>query len=584
MIHFPICWMKLIVMVDYVQEYIEKVKSGEILVGKKIQQAIDRHEADLKKEDFPYYYDPKYAENIVKFISMLPDPKSGKPNKLASFQKFILGMLWGWRRKKDHTRRFKKAYLSLARKQGKSLIVSGIALYCLIYERNPYQARQIYATANKRDQAKIVFNMVKSQLKALRGKSKEIKKRTKVLQNELLMKDDSFMKPLSADADTLDGLDTLLGIFDEYALSKTTEMMDVIETSMGQQEEPLIIIISTASSKLNYPMYSVEYQYITKLLSGKVVGDEYLALCWEQDGPKEIKDQSNWIKSNPLMEIPNQRERLTERKQLLLDEGKAKGSVSNVLTKEFNIWVQSSQESYMNEEEWLAAVAEDYIKDTDLTGREIYVGLDLSRVNDLTSISWIIPIREESKLYCDSYSFVANRGGIESKEKEDATPYRQFEQAGYCTISNHPDGLIDYHDLVNWIVDFVETNSFELKGIFYDPYNAGNVITDLAKYYEDELIEVRQGMLTLNAPTKQLRTDVIQGKTVHANNPLLNRAIRNAITKENNDTIMIDKSMNRNKIDPIDALINAYTQAMYHDFDEADINELLESGEYGFGW
>ncbi|EHQ2679013.1 terminase large subunit [Enterococcus faecium] len=574
-------------MIDHVQKYIDEVENGNILVCEKIQMAIDRHKKDIersKRDDFPYYYEPKYTQNIVKFISMLPDPKSGKPNKLALFQKFILGMLWGWRRKKDNTKRFRKAYLSLARKQGKSLIVSGIALYCLIYERNPRQARQIYATANKRDQAKIVFAMVKSQLKALRGKSKAIQKFTKVLQNELTTTDDSFMKPLSADADTLDGLDTLLGIFDEYALSKTTEMMDVIETSMGQQIEPLTIIISTASSKLNYPMYSIEYQYVTKLLKEEVVGDEYLALCWEQDNAKEVADTDMWIKSNPLMELSEQKERLTENKKRLLGEGKAKGSISNVLTKEFNIWVQSSQESYMSEEEWTSAVAPDYIKQTDLTGREIYIGVDLSRVNDLTSISWVIPIREESKFFVDSYSFVANRGGIEAKEKEDKTPYRQYEQAGYCTISSSPDGLIDYHDLVNWLTDFIESNNFELKGIFYDPYNAGNVITDLSKFYEKEMIEVRQGLITLNVPTKQFRTDVIKGKTVHSNNPLLNRAIRNAITKENNDTIMIDKAMNRNKIDPLDALINAYTQAMYHDFDEEDINELIERGEYGFGW
>lgn len=574
-------------MIDHVQKYIDEVENRNILVCEKIQMAIDRHKKDIersKRDDFPYYYEPKYTQNIVKFISMLPDPKSGKPNKLALFQKFILGMLWGWRRKKDNTKRFRKAYLSLARKQGKSLIVSGIALYCLIYERNPRQARQIYATANKRDQAKIVFTMVKSQLKALRGKSKAIQKFTKVLQNELTTTDDSFMKPLSADADTLDGLDTLLGIFDEYALSKTTEMMDVIETSMGQQIEPLTIIISTASSKLNYPMYSIEYQYVTKLLKEEVVGDEYLALCWEQDNAKEVADTDMWIKSNPLMELSEQKERLTESKKRLLDEGKAKGSISNVLTKEFNIWVQSSQESYMSEEEWTSAVAPDYIKQTDLTGREIYIGVDLSRVNDLTSISWVIPIREESKFFVDSYSFVANRGGIEAKEKEDKTPYRQYEQAGYCTISSSPDGLIDYHDLVNWLTDFIESNNFELKGIFYDPYNAGNVITDLSKFYEKEMIEVRQGLITLNVPTKQFRTDVIKGKTVHSNNPLLNRAIRNAITKENNDTIMIDKAMNRNKIDPLDALINAYTQAMYHDFDEEDINELIERGEYGFGW
>lgn len=148
------------------------------------------------------------------------------------------------------------------------------------------------------------------------------------------------------------------------------------------------------------PPASIESQnkiHLTKLLKEEVVGDEYLALCWEQDNAKEVADTDMWIKSNPLMELSEQKERLTENKKRLLGEGKAKGSISNVLTKEFNIWVQSSQESYMSEEEWTSAVAPDYIKQTDLTGREIYIGVDLSRVNDLTSISWVIPIREESK-------------------------------------------------------------------------------------------------------------------------------------------------------------------------------------------
>lgn len=202
--------------IDHVQKYIDKVESGELIVGAKIQQAIKRHKADIersKQDDFKYYYDAKEAQNIIRFISLLPDPKSGQPNKLASFQKFILGMLWGWRKKSDGTRRFKKAYISLARKQGKSLIVSGICLYCLIYERNPKQARQIYATANKKDQARIVFNMVKSQLRALRGQSKAIKKFTKIVQTELSTNDDSFMKALSSDADTLDGLDCFFACF-----------------------------------------------------------------------------------------------------------------------------------------------------------------------------------------------------------------------------------------------------------------------------------------------------------------------------------------------------------------------------------
>lgn len=574
-------------MSDYVSEYIEAVENGSIIVSDKIQKAIERHKSDVEKsknEDYPYYYSVGHTQQIVKFVEMLPDPKTGKPNVLALFQKFILAMLWGWRKKSDNTRRFKKAYLSLARKQGKSLLVSGIALYCLIYERNPRNARQIYATANMRDQAKIVFNMVKSQLKAVRGKSKTVRDFTKVLKYEVTTTDDSFMQPLSADADTLDGLDTMLGIFDEYALSKTTEMMDVIETSMGQQLEPLIVIISTASNKLNYPMYSVEYQYINKLLSGETENDEYLALCWEQDSMKEIDNPELWIKSNPLMEIIEQKEQLTSMYKRMLKESKAKGTISNILTKHFNVWVQSSKESYMNTEEWSSAIADESISNSNLFGRDIYIGVDLSRVGDLTSISWAIPIDEKQKILADSYSFVGSKGGIEQKEKEDKTPYTAYEKAGECSISTQPSGLVDYRDMIVWLDEFIQHNEFNVKAICYDPYNAGLMITELSERYGDAFVEVRQGAFTLSPATKQLKIDILNGKLVHLNNKLLNRGMYNAVSVEKNDSLMIDKTTNRNKIDPVDALINAYTQAQYHDFDEVDVNELIESGEYGFGW
>ena len=108
---------------DYVQEYINAVESGQILVGDKIQKAIDRHKRDLERSkndpDFPYVYDIKKAQMPVKFISMLPDPQTGKPNKLAKFQKFLIAELFGWVHKDNGFRRFNKAYISMARKQGR---------------------------------------------------------------------------------------------------------------------------------------------------------------------------------------------------------------------------------------------------------------------------------------------------------------------------------------------------------------------------------------------------------------------------------------------------------------------------------
>lgn len=570
-------------MHDYVADYINAVESGEIIVGKKIQQAIDRHKRDLEKsksDDFPFEFDLEKTRLPLQFISSLPDPKSMKVNEMALFQKVVIQLTFGWIHKNTAYRRFRKVYISLARKQGKSLISAGIVLYMLLYERSPKESRQIYTTANKRDQAKIVFNMVKKQLKAIRAQSKGIKKFTKILQTEIKTEDDSFISPLSSDADTLDGLDTLLGVFDEYALSRTTEMMDVIESSMGQQDSPLILIISTASSKLTYPMYSIEYPYVTKILNEEVEDEEYLALCWEQDSPSEVKDENLWIKSNPLLEIGGEvAKRNIAQIKKLYKEGLAKGTVSNVLTKHFNLWVQASKESYMTADEW-SLTKSNY--SLDISGKDIYIGIDLSRSGDLTSISWVVPDEVNKKFYIDSFSFVATKGGIETKEKLDKTPYRQYEEQGYCQISTLESGLIDYESMIEWLIGFVNSNNLHVKSVAYDPAYANIIVQKLDGIFD--LVEVPQRQTILNAPTKDFKYQVDNCNVISAENPLLDRAIYNAITIEKNDLLVIDKQSNRNKIDPIDALLNAWLEAMYHDWNQQSIGDMLENGDYGFGF
>lgn len=571
-------------MHDYVQDYINAVESGEIIVGKKIQQAIDRHKRDLEKsksDDYPYEFDLEKTRLPLQFISSLPDPKSMKVNEMALFQKVIIQLIFGWVHKDTGYRKHRKIYISVARKNGKSLLVSGIALYVFLFSRNPQESREIYTCATKKDQAKITFGMIKKQLKAIRGQSKAIKKFTKILQTEIVANDDSFVRALSADADTLDGTNTSVSLHDEYSMNRTSEMLDVMETSMGTQDEPLIIIISTASSKLTYPMYQVEYPYITKLLNEEIEADEYLALCWEQDNPSEVEDENLWIKSNPLLEVGGDTaKKMKAQIRKLLKEGQAKGTVSNVLTKHFNMWVQASKESYFSSDEWNSAITKTKY---DIKGRKAYFGLDVSRSGDLTSVSWVIPIEERQSFLVDSYSFVATKGGsIETKEREDNTPYRELERKGFCSITTLESGLIDYMDMCDWLINFVNENELDVQAVGYDPAYANIVVQKLDDVLP--LIQVRQTKFVLTAPIRQFKYDVLNNKVIHNSNPLLDRAIYNAITIEDNDLVQIDKTTNRNKIDPLMALIDAYSEAMYHDLETIDINDEIAEHGYSFGY
>ena len=591
-------------MVDYIQDYINLIETGwiegrkyiveedyykpikvEIKVGKKIRQAIERHQKDVEKskdKSYPYIYRPEEAVPVVKFIEMLPDPKSRQPMKLATFQKFIVGLIYGWRKKKDNTRRFRKAYISLARKNGKSILVAGIALYELLFGKNPKASRQVVAAANTKDQAGIVYGMLVKYLYALRNVSPEIKKRSKITKRDgVELSDFSTMKQLSSDAETLDGLDVLCGILDEYGEAKTSDIIQVLESSQSQQREGLIMIISTTTKNLNGPMHTEEYPFVTKLLNEEVKGDAYLALCWEMDSLAEVDDPTNWIKSNPLFEIPEAWDSMMEHKNNSLDEYKGKMDLSGWLTKEMNFWVQSSKDSFVTKEEWDAIKAPQRF---DIKGRKAYIGLDIARTSDMTAVSWVIPIDEEKKLLMDSHGFVSTVGGIQYKTQQDKIPYRQYEEMGLIHLSEHPEGIIEVEQMTQWVEDFVSFNELELIGIYYDPALANRAIAELSKVYPNKLIEVPQRINYLSAPTKNLRDLILRKEIMQANNPLLTRAAYNAQLREYNDAYAIDKAINRNKIDAIDAIINCMTDAQYHDFDALSMQDLIDSGDFGFGF
>lgn len=241
--------------------------------------------------------------------------------------------------------------------------------------------------------------------------------------------------------------------------------------------------------------------------------------------------------------------------------------------------MQATKESYFTADEWKFAYRKDKY---DIKGRQAYFGLDVSRSGDLTSVSWVIPIEEEKVYFVDSFSFVATKGGIEVKEREDNTPYRELERKGFCSITGLESGLIDYDDMIDWIINFVNENDLDVQAVAYDPAYANVVVGKLDDVLP--LIQVRQTKFVLTAPIRQFKYDTLNDRVRHNGNPLLDRAIFNAITIEDNDLVQIDKTTNRNKIDPLMALIDAYNEAMYHDLEEEDINEQIAKNGYSFGY
>lgn len=570
-------------------QYAQKVVNGEIIACKKVIQACQRHLDDLERENFDYVYIPERAEIAVKFMEILPDISTGKPVKSAMFQKFIVYSLYGWYRK-DNTdlRRFNKALISMARKNGKSFLISGIAIFEFLAGKYPLQNRQIYCTAQSREQASIVFNMVVQRLDGLLAKSEAIRNDVRKVRNEINQKSSySVLKPLSKDTGNINGLAPTLSILDEYGASKTNEMMEVLESGAMLQPNMLTLIISTAYFDLNSPMYTQEYKHAEKILKGETEQDNYFALIYEQDDEKEIYDEKQWIKSNPLLEVEEIKDTLLTNLRKRFKEMVAKNDLLGLIVKNFNMWKQGAENSFIPAKEWQACESDPI----DKYGKQCYIGIDLSRVNDLTAVSFVFPL-QDNKFYVDNHSFVATTDGLEAKSNRDKIDYQLLIDKGYATPSRLKSGFIDYTQVIEYIANEITKNNLDVLAICYDPHMMEKFIPEWERRYtgtdliDIPFIEVAQSFLNLSQPIKEFQLQVYERNILHSNNPNLNIAINNAVIRyDNNRNVILDKQKAREKIDPLVALITAFAEAKDHEFRDMDIKQIEEyilSDDFGF--
>lgn len=556
---------------DDAYKYCVMVLSGTFITCKDTKLACIRHLKDIKRsiedDDFRYVYKPKRAKKVIKFIEALPDTK-GKFHKLAMFQKFIISLVRGWFDDNDYLR-FNKAFISMARKGGKSLLVSGLVLYSFLFDREPSEGRQIFCAANDKKQASIVFNMVAKQLMYFVSQVPELKKDVKKVR-ELLQhnKDGSYVMPLSRDTGAVDGFEPFLAVIDEYHAAKTNEMLELIQSGQGNLLQSLIFIISTAGFNLNAPMYTDEWPYAKEILTDNYHDEQYFAIIFEQDSEEEWQDKSMWAKSNPLInESDDLKEQIEDFLQKRVDEATQKGTMFRVLVKNFNYWMQASEESYLDFNDWKKNETE-----FDIKGTKAYVGLDLSRADDLTAVSFIHLDEVNKEYYVTSHSFVGTKGGLQAKIERDLIDYRQMSQHGYCTLTNLQSGIINSNQVLDYIEKYIIENNLDVQAICYDPHAIHGFIAEIEKRnWRYELIEIRQGAMTLSNPVIDFRLKVIDGQIKHHKNPLLDIAIKNAVSKNVNDSVMIEKKLNREKIDPLMSTIFAYVIASEYEWERKPV-------------
>ncbi|WP_440868105.1 terminase TerL endonuclease subunit [Staphylococcus shinii] len=368
-------------------------------------------------------------------------------------------------------------------------------------------------------------------------------------------------------------------IIDEAHLLKDTKIYEGIRRGQTLLRNPSLYYISTAGTNLNVPFFE-EYQYITKVLNGEITNENYFIFCAEQDDEKEIHEPETWIKSNPLFEDDDLKEVMLNNLQKEVNEGLEKGEINSLLVKSFNLWRQASKDTYIQFHDWQEGYTD---AELDIRGREVYIGIDMSRVLDLTAISFIYPLDDKKKYYVDSHVFVGFKNSIEEKIQRDKIDYNKLIEQGKATLTSSESGIIDPEQVVKWLTDYIEENKLEVKAICLDPWETSYVTTKIEKETDYPVILVKQDYKNLSPALKQFKLDVLEKNILHNGNPNLNLAINNAIAKEdNNNNILLDKQKNRNKIDAIVALTTAFSQAMSYKFEDTSFSDWINSDNFGF--
>lgn len=560
--------------------------SGKTISCKKHKQACSRFLRDVKREESgeaSFYWDDQEAQKIIKWFSFLRHSKgvlAGKPIKLTDWQQFHLCQLYGWRRKEDGYKRFKKSFVEVARKNAKSQEEAGVALYEISVQATKNKEVYEYYTAGvKRKQSKIVFEEAKLMLNG-----SPLKKKFKLTKSAVThIKTGSYIEALSKDdGQNGDGTNPAGLIVDEYHQHKTTEFLDL---GLGSNtKESLLMIITTAGMDLTYPCYTQEYNYCSKVLDPNVDvdNDEYLIDIMEIDPGDDISNEDNWKKANPIrMTYPAGRDKIRGDYKVATEIPE---KMIAFLTKMLNMWVQQKENGYMNMEKWKKCEVKKL--PIDIKGRPVYVGFDMSAKIDLTSVAFVIPYRngkmdqtgrEITEYIVLSHSFIPNQEKLMERVFKDKVPYDAWERQGFITITNSE--IVDQNVVMDYVLNFCKENELDIQTLCFDPANASKLMIDLSD--EGYIVEeVYQSHKSLNEATQGFREEVFMGTVCYLYNPVLNYSMSNAVIKKNNGLIKIDKDATTKRIDPVDATLCGYKLARYHEFTnvrEEALDKFLEN-------
>jgi phage terminase large subunit-like protein len=535
---------------EVVRDYFRGVLTKKIPAGKYVHKALRRHLNDLEKakqDDYLYTFSHKKAVHLLDFFPSFLRHEGGKVFQLEPFQQAVLYIAYGWIRKDNGFRRFRKVYIEIPRKNGKTSLCGGLSLYHLTAD-NEYSP-EVYFAATTREQASLGF---KAALKVAKL-SPAIKRNRKITRYLIESPgNEGIIKALSSEANSLEGLNVHAAITDEMHVHKSDEVINAIDQGMGARNQPMSIEITTAGSNASETSIGYEHHSYTKaVLDGTIVNDTWFGIIYSIDrhDKKKWADERTWHKANPGLGTIKKMDYMRSEFVKASTQPKFKPSF---FIKDLNFWMQ-------NEQEWIPIEAyERNQKAVDpalLIGKPCILGLDLSIKNDITSLAFIFPDESMQLDGCTVlWKHFIPEEDVDRRSKLDKVPYDIWSQAGHFVVT--PGNVTDYRIVQEEIIKAGEL--YDVWGIGYDPYQATQMAIHLENDHGFELYEVMQQMPSLGPPTAQLERAITAGNMVLPDDPVAKWMFGNImIIRDTNNNIKMDKKRSKEKIDCWPALVNA---------------------------
>lgn len=543
-----------------VEEYNEKIQSGEIITSRRVKRVYAGLIDEMNDPNSPYVFDEKKAARPIRFVEEFccqsKGEWAGKPVKLELFQRAFIEALFGFIEKETGLRRFREALFYVARKNGKSTLMSALALYMLIADNEP--GAEVYCVASKLDQSKIIFNETLNMVAQSPDLSFALKKRKTDLYFEHGM---AKMEPLGRDrSGSMDGLNAHLAIIDELHSIKDRGVYESLKQSQSARRQPLLIMTTTAGT-IRECIFDDMLKYAQGVADGTIDDPQFFPVLYELDEKAEWTDPKAWIKANPgLGTIKKKRDIAAKVKRAT----QSPRDLAGILIKDFNV-IETTANTWLTFE---ALNNPETFNPEDFSGWYAVGGCDLSRTGDLTAAGVLILGPGEKRYLLEMFWIPEDR--IQERVQKQKIPYDKWHDAGlirYCKGNS-----INYSDVTRWFLEVTKKMRIIPQWIYYDAYSANYWVKEM-EAQGFNMVKCYQGAKTLSGPMDKLESDLIAKKVNYNNNAITKWCLTNtATTEDRNGNILPVKVRDpKYKIDGVAVMLDCYVGLLDH------YNELKRS-------